>query len=199
MKAYCINLKERPDKWKLAEREFIREGIDVFRMDGIRIKGAQHSKELAHRGCIYSHAIALRLLRDYKQFAIFEDDVLFVNGGWKKTMEVMQELPVDWDMFYLGATLTRPLERHSENIYRLKGGLTTHAIIYNNQHDIVDFILDKANNAEKIDLLISRAQELFNAYVISPFTCIQRAGKSDILNRYTDYAIIKDNEKKYML
>jgi GR25 family glycosyltransferase involved in LPS biosynthesis len=142
MKTYCINLSDRPDKWEEVLPEFEKIGVNPIRYDAIR-------KSPGWEGCRDSHLKLLEQLKDEPLFMICEDDVMFQNNAGAVIEMAMDELPKKWDMLYLGATLNKPLDRYSDSLYRLKGGWTTHAIIYNNFW-VVDYILEKRNEIRKI-------------------------------------------------
>ena len=58
----------------------------------------------------------------------------------------------NWDMLYLGATLNEKLERFSPHLFRLKKAWTTHAMIFNNQNGVIDYILNNNGGGRKIDV-----------------------------------------------
>ena len=90
-------------------------------------------------------------------------------------------------MLYLGAHLLAPLERYSENLFRLKNGYTTHAIIYNNP-DMVRYILSQAENIRKIDVFYQTdIQENYKVFITWPMTATQSDSYSDITRRYNEY------------
>ena len=114
----------------------------------------------------------------------------------KRYKRFLADVPDDWDMLYLGATLNEPLKQVSPNLFRIKKGWTTHGIIYNNQNGVVAFILD-GMDAFKVDVFIADVvQEKFNCYMCYPMVATQRPGRSDIINKHTDYHAITDRYKK---
>jgi GR25 family glycosyltransferase involved in LPS biosynthesis len=189
MLTYCINLPERPDKWKLAQAEIESFGLHPLRVNGIK-------KDMGFDGCRLAH---LNVLRNVKApFFLTEDDVLF-KGTLADLERCIEQLPPDWDLLYLGATLNEPLERYSDNLFRIKGAYTTHAIIYNSQR-VVDYILKHNGGGRKIDVFYANdVQHRFNCYLCDPLIATQRAGISDIVNGYVSYEVIEDSHKKYAL
>jgi hypothetical protein len=185
MKAYCINLPERPEKW----REFRSQKLPfkVERLDGIK-------KTPGWEGCRDAHLEALKKVNGMT--VIFEDDCLFLHP-WGMVMKIMEQLPKNWDCLYLGATLNEPLERYSKNLYRLKKGWCSHAIIYKDA-TVPQFVL--ANEMRKIDVFYANVvQEKFNCFLTFPLVATQRPGYSDIVNHRTEYEVITDRYKKYVL
>ena len=189
MKAYCINLPERTDRWKLTVQEFTKTDFELVRFEGV--KGSP-----GWAGCRDSHLKLLSEIRD-QVFMICEDDIVF-HTEIKNLLPVVMGQLKDWDMLYLGATLNSPLKMYSENLYRLENAWTTHAIIYNN-HRVVNYILQNKENIRKIDVFfLHEIQDKFNCFVTYPMLATQRPGHSDVINKYTDYAAIEINYKKYI-
>jgi hypothetical protein len=135
---------------------------------------------------------------DFMPVAIYEDDVVFINdvGVVEKCFE---QLPEDWDALWLGATVMVPIERYSDNLFRLKEGLCAHAIIYNSQR-IVDYIRNNydqfartTDKRQTIDVFYAyELQQMFNCFIVSPLVAIQREGYSDIENREINYTQITE-------
>lgn len=193
---YCISLPERPEKWEVAQQEFKK-------LDGNVMKWNATKKVIGFDGCRESHLGLLEHLRyDFKDelYMVFEDDCLFcVDNPQHEISKAMLELPKDWDMLYLGATLNEPLVKYSEHLYRLKRGYTTHAMIFNNQNGVIDFILENNGGGRKIDVFYADVvQEQFNCYITAPMIATQRNGFSDILNRNVNNGdIIRDFYKRH--
>lgn len=187
MLTYCINLPERPEKWQLAKAEIERFGLHPLRVNGVK-------RDWGHDGCREAHLNVLR--RAKPPFLLTEDDVLF-KGSLKDLVRCMNQLPKDWDMLYLGATLNEPLERVSPNLLRLKNAYTTHAIIYNSQR-VIDYILKHRAGGRKIDVFFAEfVQAEFNCYLCDPLIATQRAGYSDIINREVTYEVIEASHEQF--
>ena len=189
MKAYCINLKQREDRWQRVQKELGQLGISPIRVEAIWNK-------VGHLGCIQSHVNVLSLFQDEGIFMVFEDDVLAL-GNEQDIIQAMDQLPEDWDMLYLGATLTKPLERYSDNLFRLHGGLTTHAMIYNNQHRVCDFIIKNIDTDQVDVFFMYQVQEQFNCFIAWPMIASQFPGYSDTINTETEYTEIMESYLKY--
>lgn len=191
MKAYCINLKERTDRWEKVQSQFELLGLQVERFDAVK-------RKRGHDGCILSHMSLWKKLKSKGIFMIVEDDLKVVVDNPKEILEkAMSQLPDDWDMLYLGATLNQKPERYSENLVRIEKAWTTHAIIYNNQNGVVDAIIDKMD-MYKVDVVLADViQKEFKCFMTYPMICSQAEGFSNIVNKYTDYHAIMDRYKKY--
>lgn len=191
MKAHCINLKERTDRWEQVQSQFELLGLEVERFDAIK-------RKRGHDGCILSHMALWKQLKDEGVFMIVEDDLKVIVDNPKEILsKAMSQLPKDWDMLYLGATLNQQPERISENLVKIEKAWTTHAIIYNNQNGVVDAIINKMD-MYKVDVVLADViQKEFNCFMTYPMICSQAEGFSNIVNKYTDYHAITDRYKKY--
>lgn len=96
-------------------------------------------------------------------FAVFEDDCLLLQP-WDLVETAMSQLPTNWDALWLGATLQKPIERYSENLYKLHSGHALHAVIYNSK-PMINF-MEKSFTCDKykvLDVLTAyHAQKMFN-------------------------------------
>jgi len=192
LKTYCINLDDRPDRWEEVQEEVRKIGIEIERFPGIKMaKGWQ--------GCLASHLALWEKCRELDTFMIIEDDILFLEDAKENLEKAIEQLPDSWDMLYLGATLNKPLAPVSENLLRLRGGWTTHGIIYNNQNGVVDYILTVEPSIRIDKFIADVVQEEFNCFMCYPMVASQRPGYSDIVNRYQDYSVITERYKKYVL
>lgn len=185
MKAFCINLKERPENWVKFRSQQLP--FEVERFEAIK-------DSPGWKGCTKSH---LEIMKKIDGMTIvMEDDCLFLKE-WNYIEDIMKQLPDNWDALYLGATLNVPLEKYSDNLFRLKGGWTTHAIIYKDD-TIPKFIVKHMAPIRKIDVYLAELQEKFNVFITYPLTATQRPGYSDVINREQDYAIINERYKLYV-
>lgn len=107
--------------------------------------------------------------------------------------KALSELPVDWDIVYLGANLVccpSPPERVSDHLFRVKGAWTTHCIGYNRR--VVPFLVENQPgiSEEMFDCWMSKRLSELNAYVVAPMVAYQRPHHSGIWGRYDDYTPI---------
>jgi GR25 family glycosyltransferase involved in LPS biosynthesis len=185
LKAWVINLDERPDRMELfKENKF---PFEVERFSAIKA-------DPGWIGCTQSHLAILN--KSEVPLIIFEDDFVFIES-WNKVEKVMSQLPEDWDALYLGATLMKYTERYSENLFRIKEGLCAYAIIFNSKR-LVNYIISNFDSYETImrktiDVFYAYdVQQKFNCFVVHPLIGTQRAGYSDIEKRVTDYTQITE-------
>ncbi len=180
-KIYCINLDERPDRWKRVQKEFKKIAVKVDRFPAIR-------KLPGYIGCKESHLEVLRLCKGYKYFMILEDDVFFLPGAKQNLELAMSQLPENWDMLYLGCNPQEKLEKFSSNLYRVNNSWTTHAMIFNNQNNIVETILANESLEKKIDVLYADyIQPVFDCFVAFPIVATQYNSVSNIVKGEVDY------------
>jgi len=197
MKYYCINLESRPERWERARAEFNKHNLIVERFNGIR-------KNPGYIGCRDSHLAILSDMKknrwhdDYKFVTIFEDDIEFLPD-WRENMSnARRNIPIGWDILYLGCSPQEPLKKIGDYIYRAKNCLTTHAMLFNNKkHGVVDAILSMANNINKIDVFYKDViQERFMCYAMYPMGVTQYQSQSDTCTR-CDTSTILSNFLKY--
>ncbi len=187
MNTYCINLKNRRSRWVKMLKEAAKLDIEPIRFEAI----FNHN---GHLGCMMSH---MELLEEIEEdiFMIIEDDIL-VLGTREEMDAAIKQLPDDWDMLYLGAHLKSRIRRYSDNLFTLKDARCNHAIMYNNQHGVVDYILK--NYYIPIDnFYAEKVQERFNCYITYPMICTQDVGFSDIIHAWKGYTAIEKNYKLY--
>lgn len=197
MIAYCINLPERPEKWEKASKQFKKLPFNVLKFSATK-------KVIGFDGCRESHLNVLehaRINYPNQLITVFEDDVKFLgNHPWHEVEEAIKELPLNWDMLYLGATLTEPVKKYSPHLYKLNGGAwTTHAMIFNPQNGILEHILENNGGGRKIDVYYANEiQKRFNCFIAYPMIATQQDGFSDIQNKNVNNSqIIQDYYNKF--
>ncbi len=188
-----INLERREDKRHYVTGEMERMGIK----DYIIFKA--HDTKPGKVGCAKSHLDIMRMNKIIGNiFTIFEDDVKFLQP-WSVINKAIDELPDDWDALFLGASPQQPQQRFSEHLFRLVGGKTTHAIIWNNQNGVIEYILDRypAYSHLAIDRFFAEiVQPIFRIYIPFPLSCTQTQWQSDTCKR-CDMSTIVRNYNKY--
>lgn len=208
---YCINLKNRTDRWQSCLSQFYSLGLDerVNRVDGITYENSKlNKKQNAQIGCALSHYNILKEAQknNYSSVLVLEDDFLFLKGKESLAEEINKstaELPKDWDIFYFGAFFIKAYdcaaaEKYSKNLIRAKTCLCAHSICYSNkainkilQNLKLETELDILNFSKKyeaIDWYYAREiQENSQCFASKNLLCVQKAGYSDIENNYFDY------------
>jgi len=178
-KIYCINLKEREDKYKYARETFERLDIPVefYRVDKHKSDGAQ--------GCFESHINLIKKAWDSgcENVLIFEDDIYPNQITFEKLKEVVGFIRnEDWDIFYLGICpffFSIPVKKQNyKNIYRLKSNCT-HAYIMNREY--MGKVKDLTFRGTPMDTFYSKNTK--KTYGIFPSLFYQASFSSDISNQ----------------
>jgi GR25 family glycosyltransferase involved in LPS biosynthesis len=192
MKKYCINLDRRIDRWEEASNMFYLMGWNVKRFSALE-------RDKGWIGCRDSHLAILRMERGLGNvFMILEDDVVLTPLTNYVVEEAMSQLPLDWDMLYLGCSPKEPQERYSDSLFRLKNAHVTHAIIWNDRESgAINYILNHVEEIEKIDDYFATViQPKFNCFVVYPIVATQSDSPSDIA-KHSDVSTIIYNYKQY--
>lgn len=184
MKAICLNLDKRPDRWELAQKEFAKQGLKAERFSAI-------NNDVPFLSFNYSQQAILKSITE--NTIVFEDDVMFVSD---KLNEVLATAPEDWDLLYLGANVMDNLKHVSGHWWRLRDAWTSHAIIYTPK--AAEWILNRfyPETAQLYDDFLKEVvQPNLNCYICKPFICTQRPDYSDLWQTKTDYGIIHTQSK----
>ncbi len=72
---------------------------------------------------------------------VLEDDFLFLKEPYEfevKLKKSLNELPLDWDLFYLGSYFVKgydyeSTERYSDNLVKVNTGFCTHSLAYSSR------------------------------------------------------------------
>lgn len=197
-KLYCINLDKRSDRWDLAEPHFANLGLNVERVSGVdgsalNLEFPPEIKEGAV-GCSLSHLFTIKLAKqnNLDNFLLLEDDVVFDDNINEKFFSVLDQVPDDWDMLYLGGQHFHGMNmpRVSENIYKCVYTLAAQSVGIKNT--VYDYFIDKLMDITKInDLHYAESHKEINAYVIIPHLTWQRNSYSDIEKIHVDYTFLK--------
>lgn len=184
-----ICLTNDPAEWQIAQAEFNRVGLEVEKFQAVKEIGPHQSFSHSEREILldFLHSGAETLLH-------LEDDCVFRDLG--HLPQAIDELPDDWDVFYLGANLILwgngepDPERYSEHLFRVKCAWTTHAIAYNKK--CIRTILEKQPefSVQMFDQYLSTRLPELNAFCVAPMIAYQRARHSLIWGRFDDYTPI---------
>jgi GR25 family glycosyltransferase involved in LPS biosynthesis len=206
-KVYCINLKRRVDRWEQVSREFEKYNIKVERfgaIDGRTIinKVPKSPLPIGHIGCVLSHLSVLKHCNDhgYNNILIFEDDVKFNDIFPTIFKKCHDELPDDYDMFYLGGGYSPAWPRPAGSIVPYSDSLslcvnvltgTGYSVNKKSIKKVIKIIEDDGL-INPIDVIYSqRIQPAKKSYMCNPRLLIQAPGYSDIVNGFRDYANMK--------
>jgi hypothetical protein len=179
----CMNLDKRKDRWIKVCKEFDRVGLMAE-----RFQAHTEDDHGGNRFLAYNHTYWNILNGGEGSILVLEDDVEFRNCC--HLGEALSELPDDWDVLYLGANLNGTLqERYSNNLFKIKNSLTTHAVAYSDKmrRKIVESF-DPDTFPVYDEWLRVNVQEKYNCFVIAPMIAWQSKGWSDLWQTMTDYS-----------
>jgi GR25 family glycosyltransferase involved in LPS biosynthesis len=116
---------------------------------------------------------------------ILEDDALFVDDFNEKFTEVIQDLPKDWDVLYLGALVpkeTGEVTQVSNHWWRQVFTTGTHA--YCIRPEMMDYFISKLDGFEWfIDVGLREFAQQYRPYIVQPNLVIQFPSFSDLRNK----------------
>lgn len=188
-KTYLINLRRRPDRLKLAKRQFEKAGIrdytvfPAFDAKTMGVRGVVEENQ-GIIGCYLSHYFIMQeaLINGYKRIAVFEDDVQFVPDFDAQYTNAIPQVPESWQFLYLGyyERTGQPKIKVSENVTIPKNTWGTHG--YMVQGDGIR-IMFEALQVFRCHVDIQITEDIvpkMYTYCISPALCHQSGIKSDI-------------------
>ena len=182
---YCLNLDERPDRWRSALRRFDTLNIStrVERFPAISTPGNHHV------GCAMSWRLMIADARDrgLANFLGIEDDAIFLDTTLGVVSIAISELEKkDWDLLYLGgAAWEAPAEIPGHTALRSPRSMTcTHALAVNHRaYDrllagipaTADAIDEWLSSYAAIDQYLSHQVNngYYRAYVLNPRVATQ--------------------------
>jgi len=197
---YCINLDNRIDRWKHAQKEFDKVGIKdrVIRFSAIK-------EDDGRLGIIKSNLGIVKLAKKkkLKNVLVFEDDVEFIVDN---PLEVLSKSIDDignlnWSLFYLGANTHNKLIKIKKHLILLKNSFAVHSMAYN--ENIYDVFIQKYDGVKMLykhsDILdVFLAQEIQEKYIclmVNPMMTSQINSYSDIEKCEVNYDFIKERFK----
>ncbi len=190
-KIYCINLPSRVDKWRECEAEFRKYGLtQVERSDGVPWKEAGHINALG--GCVTAHLNVFKKIvaNNFQRTLILEDDFEIIHKDFhKRWEEIIEEVPEQWDMLYLGGHYAEPPKyRVSEHIIRIGRMMTTssYAINYKTAEELIPLFTNssKPGSSDAADNLLYGTHLEKLCFITTPRLMSQRPGLSDIQHRH---------------
>ena len=189
--AYFTNMDYNQSKAENTTREVEKIGITPTRIAGVVYTGTSNHEWNGWIGCGLAHLNGLRLAKELNQNVLmFEDDVVFVDDYIKIIHNAVNELPENWDMFYLGANITGTVHQVSSQLGRLTSARATHA--YGVNHNFISKLIETVEaKAESKPIDCVYADEVCPSnycYVTIPLVAMQRDGYSDISSTTVSYA-----------
>jgi GR25 family glycosyltransferase involved in LPS biosynthesis len=202
-------LQYRKDRWNNCLLEFEKYNIknNLERFDAIIYNNKNlDKKQNAQIGCLFSHYSVLKKAQkeNYNKILVLEDDFIF-NFCKQETLNNLEmcfnDLPIDWDLFYLGAYFVKGYDyeakiSYSDYLYKANTAFTAHSICYSKIgiKKMVD-CMEKAfismplflYNYETLDwFYVKKFLYNNNCYASKKFLCGQRIGFSDIEGKVID-------------
>lgn len=199
-KIYCLNLERRNDKRKKVSKRFLQWGLDVEFINGIdaTLPNIQSKFDSKRRVGLTVRSFAItksflgifkRIIENKERTLVFEDDVLFhINFDVLFDMHT-QQLPYNWDMWYLGGTQfgNPDLIKYSSGLVHPKGldGFFAFGINYKFVEqlplDINDYNLPLDSYIKKNYQPYTDKYKIFYSY--NPRLCGHDLGYSDNLQK----------------
>ena len=177
-KVVVINLDRRQDRMERLGPQLEELGIEYERHSAVDGKALGINPIFAGT---MSHVEVLKKYKDQKVL-ILEDDAYFVEDFNEQFKAVMQTLPKDWDIFYLGALLPKNVGKTTpvnENWHRQVMTNASHAYCINPAK--MDYFIEKLDGYEwYIDIGLRVFAEEYNAYVTQPNLVTQFPSYSDL-------------------
>jgi len=183
-KVVVINLDKRVDRLEKITEQLNDLGITFERFSAI--DGTGKNPMLANRD---SHVEVWKQNLG-KKVLILEDDAYFVEGFQERFDEVIESLPEDWDVFYLGALIdkkTGKVIKVNNDWYRQIISTGTQA--YCLHPDMMQYFTDRIEIYDGyVDVGLRILAEDTNAYITQPNLVTQYAGYSDLrLKEVSDF------------
>ncbi len=113
MKGFVVNCKNSTERLRLFyENKFPFDVEPFVALEGTTPADRDFISGLSH--------LAIMTQQIEFPFAVFEDDCILLES-WDVVDKAMSQIPDNWDALWLGATLQKPVERYSDNLFRLIG------------------------------------------------------------------------------
>lgn len=180
---FVINLARRPDRRKHFESEMKHIGVTCVE----RFEAIDAGEDWGNNGCSASHRAVMDLIisRNLRRAFIFEDDAAvrepFRAHFHDEFSVIEREIPVDYDMMYLGAGYgEKPQGWVSKHIIRTGQMKTTssYGVTLESAHILRDLI--PPNTTNSIDNLYAGFNVTGNCYICEPRLFIQYHSYSDL-------------------
>ena len=183
-KVVVINLDRRQDRMDRLDPQLKELGIEYERHSAVDGKALDIVPMIAGT---MSHVEVLKKYRDQK-ILILEDDANFVEDFNEQFEAVIQTLPDNWDIFYLGVLLPKnagKLTPVNDNWHRQVMSNGSHAYCINPAK--IDFFIENLDNYEwYIDVGLRIFAERCNAYITQPNLVTQFPSYSDLREAEVD-------------
>jgi GR25 family glycosyltransferase involved in LPS biosynthesis len=189
IKIYVINLDKRVDRIEGLSIPLIWNRFSAT--DGQKYID-NPIKERGWRGCHDSHTrlIEKTISDNEKLFIIFEDDVELCDDFVNKLELVVNSLPDDWELLFLGGWNVGEKIKYNEFVDIANKVYCMHAYMF--KKETTNKLLNKFKEREyKVDVLLAELLPNINAYICNPTIAWQKPGFSDIENKKTNNKHLK--------
>lgn len=192
--AFCINLDHRKDKWRDAQKQFKKIGLEVERISGINgFDEPPASIKPGEVGCLKSHLKVFNLAKErgLKSFLMLEDDVEF-SDNFHERFNIIEPQIKSYEMLYFGSN-PHSGERYevSPNLNRIMYTFAAHCVIF--KQPCFDDIINQLAGPllVPVDVAYGQQQVVHTAYSIKPSLAWQRISFSDINQEIVDYQFLR--------
>lgn len=183
----CVNLDKRTDRWERCTELFNSIGVHVDRISAIEDSEKPWNGLRLTTIKIFENAMEDHVGR----LLILEDDIEWSENFPTQFIEIYEQLPLNWDMFYFSAAHQFWPDVISEKLFKLKWSTAAHAVGFH--HRCFSRIYDALSSREEaIDVIYSSLQTEMNAYCSIDPIAWQRKGYSDIEKQEKWYPYLKD-------
>jgi GR25 family glycosyltransferase involved in LPS biosynthesis len=171
---FVINLLKRNDRRHQIEQELSKYNIPFLLWTAIEdengAEGLRQTMVELFESC---------LKNGYQRVLIFEDDAVMIEDINKYMPLCLEQLPEDFDLFYLGCQHNQKFERfHSENILPVFSAFSTHAVLWSESG--MKKFLERCNGLPIDREIRNKIQGDDKCYVSYPMLVSQRPSFSDI-------------------
>ena len=177
-KVVVVNLDRRTDRMEKLGAQLDELGIKYERFSAL------DGKELGIQPLIAGTRSHVAVWEKYKwqKVLVLEDDALFCEDFNEKFAEVIETLPTDWDIFYLGALVDKHTGKVTPvNDQWVKQVVSTGSQAYCLQPDLMDYFIDKLKEYEwYIDIGLRLESIYHQCYITQPNLVTQFPSYSDL-------------------
>lgn len=228
-KTYVINLKRRDDRMKLLEKNCKITYERINAVDGSLLKpnkylqrifeGNDYNMREGMVGCAMSHIkLLIECIKSKEDiFCFLEDDIKLAENFREKINDVMDNLPEDWDMIYLGHHLYPKYENEMNGGDKIRcekwdmkksfrmsmGGTFAYLINKKGANKLLEFI-NENGMTNGIDTVQQKAIKVMNTYYCNPSIifseCVLPNNNvdSDIQKNYKSLSMTNYNKEPYI-
>jgi hypothetical protein len=179
-----INLERRRDRLEKFVQEAEAVGLQFDRFSAI---DAQQSRLTPPQACAVSHREVVTQAKadGVRRLFIFEDDASFSSTFAEDCQRILDCLPDDWQMLYLGSW-PHSIIPINDILARTDGTICTHAFGF--PAETFDLVIESSLGPTPIDNELSIRHSSIKTYMAHPSIVEQRPDFSDIRGHEVDYS-----------